>query len=189
MGEKQGSITYIVASFLFFVSALYQIINGGLYIPLSTSALFTVKRSPIYGIVILFFFGTLPAFLALAAIFNLTRGKDRGLWTVQAAAPAVAGAGGMAGGPPQGQFQGQQQYHQPGMAQVPGQQFQGYPQQQQQPGFAPQGVAGPPGWQPQQGYFYPPQQQAQPGQAYQYPAGQAPNPSPPQNQQPHVTPA
>lgn len=156
----------------------------------------TGGQSPKSSVILLFFFSTATAFLPLALIFNLTRTKDKGLWTVSATGPP-GGAFAPAPGPqPQQGFQGAPPMQQQG--------FQGG-QPMHQPGFQP-GFAQAPqqGWAPQQpGVYYPPQQQQQfapgtapmhqpvPQQGYApYPAGQSPSPvgvaGPPQAQ-PHVT--
>ncbi|SPO07351.1 uncharacterized protein DNG_10045 [Cephalotrichum gorgonifer] len=170
---KTAGIVFIVAAFFFFVSALYEIIYIGLYIPLSPSSDF--KSDYPFSTILMYFFGILPILLSLAAVFHLTRTKGKGLYTIT--------------GPPGGAFN---------PAQVPGQgvPFQGQPMQQgaYQPAYyPPQGAPGapPPGWQPQA--YYPPQQQQQfvpvpqqqfvPAQQQQWQQGQ----QVPQQQQPQYT--
>lgn len=132
----------------------------------------------------MFFFSTAPAFLALALIFNLTRTKDKGLWTITATAPP----GGTFAPAPQPGFQGQPPMMQPqpgfqsGFGQAPQQPGVYYPPPQPQQQF-------PPGTAPM--YQPVPQPAPQPGFA-PYPMGQTQSPptvpSPPQGQaQPHVT--
>lgn len=82
---EQAAIYNIVACFLFFVSSIYEVIYIGLYIPLSPTSI--PGNSPDASVILLFFFSTATAFLPLALIFNLTRTKDKGLWTITASGP------------------------------------------------------------------------------------------------------
>ena len=209
--KPQPSVIYIAASFLFFVSSLYEIIRIGLFVSLTPTPV-TASGGPYLQIVSIIF-NTLPALLALVAVFHTTRVKDGGLRTVEGVGSGVAynpapgfgfqGQQPMAqpvqGQPMQGQpMQGQPMQGQP-MAQPAGQPVQGQPmgQPMQSPpagyqgGFFPQG-AQPQGWQPQVYYYAPPGQQPQgqqaPQQVAQSPPAQVPSPASEVVQTEHVNP-
>ena len=214
--KPQPSVIYIAASFLFFVSSLYEIIRIGLFVSLTPTPV-TASGGPYLQIVSIIF-NTLPALLALVAVFHTTRVKDGGLRTVEGVGSGVAynpapgfGFQGqqpmaqpvqgqpMQGQPMQGQpMQGQPMQGQP-MAQPAGQPVQGQPmgQPMQSPpagyqgGFFPQG-AQPQGWQPQVYYYAPPGQQPQgqqaPQQVAQSPPAQVPSPASEVVQTEHVNP-
>ena len=86
--RPQPSVIYIAASFLFFVSSLYEIIRIGLFVSLTPTPV-TASGGPYLQIVSIIF-NTLPALLALVAVFHTTRVKDGGLRTVEGVGSGVA---------------------------------------------------------------------------------------------------
>lgn len=155
-----------------------MIIAIGLFTPLSPTRK-TTNSGP-YVQIIEIIFSTIPALLALVAVFHVTRVKEGGLASVKGVGSGVEynPAPGFQGfqGQPMGQpMQGQQMQGQP---------MQGQPMQSPpagyQGGFFPQG-AQPQGWQPQTYYYAPPgqQQQVQQQQGQQFaqsPPAQVPSP-------------